>query len=150
MLIFIYILVAFTLYQTRNTNRKFNSISFLSYFQCIIERRLSSAESMSSSFPYPAAPVVYTPPSLADIAEKVAEVDRKSQFSRTPSSIQRKGYTSDEELDEIDSPLASIVDKTSSAHSENGNGNIKDDEDKGSLGSNARYELLREVWRATT
>nr|GLL36570.1 uncharacterized protein LOC109182259 isoform X1 [Ipomoea trifida] len=118
--------------------------------ECIIERRLSSAESMSSSFPYPAAPVVYTPPSLADIAEKVAEVDRKSQFSRTPSSIQRKGYTSDEELDEIDSPLASIVDKTSSAHSENGNGNIKDDENKGSLGSNARYELLREVWRATT
>ncbi|XP_019187929.1 PREDICTED: uncharacterized protein LOC109182259 isoform X2 [Ipomoea nil] len=117
--------------------------------ECIIERRLSLAES-TSSFPYPAAPVVYTPPSSANIAEKVAEVDRKSQFSRTPSSIQRKGYTSDEELDEIDSPLASIVDKTSSAQSENGNGNIKDNENKGSLGSNARYELLREVWRATT
>lgn len=130
-------------------SRKFNCISRLSYFQCIIERRLSSAESMSS-FPYPAAPVVYTPPST-DIAEKVTEVDRKSQFSRTPSSIQRKGYTSDEELDEIDSPLSSIVDKTSSssAHSENGNGDLKDDENKGSLGSNARYELLREVWRAT-
>ncbi|RAL51816.1 hypothetical protein DM860_010534 [Cuscuta australis] len=111
--------------------------------ECIIERRLST-EPMGS-FPYPAAPVVYTPPSSADLAEKVAELDRKSRFSRTSSSIQRKGHTSDEELDEIGYPLASIVPyKTTSptAHSQNG-------DVEGRLGPNVRYELLREVWRAT-
>ncbi|CAH9134978.1 unnamed protein product [Cuscuta epithymum] len=112
--------------------------------ECIIEHGLSAER--TGSFPYPAAPVVYTPPSSADVAEKVAEVDRKSQFSRTSSSIQRKGYTSDEELDEVGSPLTFIVDKTpTSTHSKNGNLKGNNDE-KSIFGSNARYELLREVW----
>lgn len=104
--------------------------------ECIIERRLSTGP--TGSFPYPAAPVVYAPPSSADVAEKVAELDRKSQFSRTSSSVQRKGHTSDEELDEIGYPLASILpDKTTSPAAHSQNGDV------------VRYELLREVWRAT-
>lgn len=70
------------------------------------------------------------PPSTMDIAEQVAEAAGK--LSRNVSMIQRKGYTSDEELEELDSPLTSIVDKGS---------DFTD-----SSTSDARYKLLRQVW----
>ncbi|CAE6044814.1 unnamed protein product [Arabidopsis arenosa] len=93
--------------------------------EIIGDRKLSEA-----SFPYAASSVSYMPPSTMDIAEKVAEAAGK--LSRNVSMIQRKGYTSDEELEELDSPLTSIVDKASDF--------------TGSETSNARYKLLREVW----
>ncbi|KAL1187967.1 hypothetical protein V5N11_007510 [Cardamine amara subsp. amara] len=82
------------------------------------------------SFPYAASSVSYKPPSTMDVAEKVAEAAGK--LSRNVSMIQIKGYTSDEELEELDSPLTSIVDKAS---------DFTD-----SVTSNSRYRLLREVW----
>ncbi|CAH2058385.1 unnamed protein product [Thlaspi arvense] len=94
---------------------------------------LNSAESngdAEESFPYAASSVSYMPPSTMDVAVKVAEADGK--LSRNVSMIQRKGYTSDEELEELDSPLTSIVDKSSDF--------------TGSATSNARYRLLRELW----
>ncbi|XP_016435810.1 uncharacterized protein LOC107762014 isoform X2 [Nicotiana tabacum] len=117
--------------------------------ECIIARRLSGDS--SSSFPYPAASVAYKPPVAAEVAEKVAEVDGKSHLSRSASAIQRKGYTSDEELEEIDSPLACIIDKmpSSPASAQNGNGKAKLKEETGFIGSNTRYDLLREVWQTT-
>lgn len=86
--------------------------------ESIGDRKLSEA-----SFPYAASSVSYMPPSTMDIAEKVAEASAK--LSRNVSMIQRKGYTSDEELEELDSPLTSIVDKASDF--------------TGSATSNARY-----------
>ncbi|KAL3533861.1 hypothetical protein ACH5RR_007382 [Cinchona calisaya] len=116
--------------------------------ECIIERRLSGDS--AGSFPYPAAPVIYTSPFSAEVAEKVSEAGGKSQLSRSASAIQRKGYTSDEDLVELDSPLESIVDKSPSSPTKqaNGFGNQKQEE-TGYVGANARYELLREVWMAT-
>lgn len=110
--------------------------------ESIVERRLSGDS--SSSFPYTASPVVYVPPSPADVAEKVAEAGGKSQLERNVSKVQKKGYTSDEELEELDSPLMSIIDKSVSsppAIIANGNG-----KHVGQNGANVRYELLREVW----
>lgn len=116
--------------------------------ECIIERRFSGDS--VSTFPYPAASVVYTPPSSADVAEKVAEAGSKSQLSRSASAIQSKGYTSDEDLVELDSPLAIIVDKSSFSPTHLiPNGSKKNEQDIGHVGVNARYELLREVWQAT-
>lgn len=78
------------------------------------------------------------------MAEKVAEA---GQFSRSASAVQRKGYTSDEELDELESCLSSVIDKLPSSPSAvvsgNGRGEV------GCDGANARYELLREVWLST-
>ncbi|KAJ0259341.1 Nucleolar protein gar2-like protein [Hirschfeldia incana] len=91
---------------------------------------VESNGSEEASFPYAASSVTYKPPSTMDVAEKVAEAAGK--LSRNVSMIQRKGYTSDEELEELDSPLTSIVDKTS--------------EFNDSATSNARYNLLRQVW----
>lgn len=84
------------------------------------------------SFPYEASSVSYMPPSTMDVAEKVGEA-AQGKLSRNVSMIQRKGYTSDEELEELDSPLTSIVDKSS-------------DFICSETTSNARYKLLREMW----
>ncbi|KAF5941295.1 hypothetical protein HYC85_022462 [Camellia sinensis] len=115
--------------------------------ECIIERRLSGGDS-ASCFPYNAAPVVYTPPSPANVAEKVAEAGEKSQLARNASVVQRKGYTSDEELEELDSPLASIIDKLPPSPTVRANQNGKSKDQTSNVGANARYELLREVWLA--
>ncbi|CAJ1910316.1 unnamed protein product [Sphenostylis stenocarpa] len=113
--------------------------------ETIIERRLS-AEPVRS-FPYVAAPVVYMPPSSANVAEKVAEAGGKCHLARNVSAVQRRGYTSDEELEELDSPLTSIIDKLPSSptvtHSGKGNHH---NEQGGHPTTNARYQLLREVW----
>lgn len=108
-----------------------------------MQRRLSGDS--TRSFPYTAAPVIYYPPSSADVAEKVAEAGERSQLARNVSAVQRKGYTSDEELEELDSPLTSIIDKLPSSPTITANGNGKQ-EHTSYAGTNARYELLREVW----
>ncbi|PSS15646.1 Protein gar2 like [Actinidia chinensis var. chinensis] len=118
--------------------------------ECIIEQRLSGDG--ASSFPYNAAAVIYTPPSSANVAEKVAEAGGKSQLARNASVIQRKGYTSDEELEELNSPLTSIIDKLPSSptvmRNGNRNRNGKHDNQTSDICGNARYELLHEVWLA--
>lgn len=114
--------------------------------ESIVERRISGES--ARSFPYTAAPVVYTPPCTAHVAEKVAEAGERSLLSRNVSAIQRKGYTSDDELDELDSPLSSIIDKLPSSPTNNQNGNGKH-EKTGHGGGNIRFRLLREVWSFT-
>ncbi|XP_022742457.1 uncharacterized protein LOC111293779 isoform X2 [Durio zibethinus] len=115
--------------------------------ETIVERRVSGES--TRSFPYTAAPVVYTPPSSADVAEKVAEAGGKSQLSRNASVIQRKGYTSDEELEELNSPLASIIDRLPLSPTIVANGRVNGKHEHEVYGGrNARYELLSEVWSA--
>ncbi|CAN8286854.1 unnamed protein product, partial [Cochlearia groenlandica] len=104
------------------------SFKFRTFFSHNQESRVSNGD--ETSFPYAASSVSYTPPSTLDLAEETAETAEK--LSRNVSMIQRKGYTSDEELEELDSPLTSIVDKSS--------------EFSVSETSNARYKLLRQVW----
>lgn len=90
-----------------------------------------------------AAPVVYLPPSADDVAEKVGDVGGKAELERRGSMVQRKGYTSDEDLDVLDdTPLAHIMDKIPPLVSPSpvGGGH------KESWTSNSRYNLLREVW----
>lgn len=61
--------------------------------------------------------------------------------------IQRKGYTSDEELEELDSPLTSIIEKVSLSPISVQSRNVKQETEQiGAVVPNARYELLREAW----
>ncbi|KAB2631380.1 hypothetical protein D8674_008899 [Pyrus ussuriensis x Pyrus communis] len=122
-------------------------LTILFLFIVVSERRLSG-ESVRS-FPYTAAPVVYNPPSSANVTEKVSEAGGSSQLERNHSSIQRKGYTSDEGPEELDSPLSSIIYKLPSSPTviANGNGNGKH-EHTGHACTKARHELLREMWSA--
>nr|GEU59607.1 putative nucleolar protein gar2-related protein [Tanacetum cinerariifolium] len=111
--------------------------------ESIIESRLSGDN--SSSFPYAAAPVIYKPPSSTAVSHKVSEAGGKS-LGRNASVVQRKGYTSDEELEELDSPLSSIIDKLPSSPTVARNGNVQHVDQTTHVAVNARYELLREVW----
>ncbi|CAL9167483.1 unnamed protein product [Musa hybrid cultivar] len=108
----------------------------------ILERRVSDKE-VIGGFLCAAAPVVYLPPSADDVGEKVGDVGGKAGLERRGSMVQRKGYTSDEDLDVLDdTPLAHIMDKTPPLVSPSpvGGGH------KESWTSNSRYNLLREVW----
>lgn len=106
----------------------------------MIEHSLSG--DASSSFPYAAAPVIYKPPSSNEVLSEVG--GQQSQLMRNSSVIQRKGYTSDEELEQLDSPLSYIIDKQPYLSLNLGrNGN---DQENMHVAVNARYELLREVW----
>lgn len=87
-------------------------VIFLSFLQSITD---STSGDSARTFPYTAAPVVYMPPSAAEVGEKIAEAGVRSQLLRNVSSVQRKGYTSDEELEELESPLTSIIDKLPSS-----------------------------------
>ncbi|XP_068638700.1 uncharacterized protein [Aristolochia californica] len=118
--------------------------------ESLLERLQSSDKDLISSFPCIAAGVVYFPPSAADVAVKIGDAGGHAQLERNVSLIQRKGYTSDEELDELDCPIASVIDKTATPRMNGGeNGKHKDSVSYVSRsGSNVRYELLREVWFA--
>ncbi|KAG6492087.1 hypothetical protein ZIOFF_047037 [Zingiber officinale] len=84
-----------------------------------------------------ASPVIYSPPSIISIKSFIEEL-RATSLTRTQSSVVRKCHTSDDELEELDSPLSSITDKSFSPRFDNkANDNF----------SSIRYQLLREVWR---
>ncbi|WOK91994.1 hypothetical protein Cni_G00685 [Canna indica] len=83
-----------------------------------LERRLPEEE-LKDSVAYPAPPVVYSPTYVANIIGENGEM------------LQRKGYKSDEDLEELDAPFVSIIDKSLSK--------------RGSSRGNARYKLLREI-----
>lgn len=108
--------------------------------ESLLERRLSDKDWIGS-FPCAAAPVVYSPPSPADVAVKVGDAGGKAELDRRASMVQRKGYTSDEDLDDLDFPLTSIMDRTPPVSPILGDGTQKE-----SKQANARYKLLKEVW----
>ncbi|KAE8680878.1 hypothetical protein F3Y22_tig00111366pilonHSYRG00267 [Hibiscus syriacus] len=101
-------------------------------------------EGFVANFPYAASPPVYLPPSASSVASIIGEVGSQSQLRRSGSSVLRKSYTSDDELDELNSPLASIfIDGFRSSSVQSKPNWIS----KGNNYQNAiRYELLRDVW----
>ncbi|KAG8047750.1 hypothetical protein GUJ93_ZPchr0008g12001 [Zizania palustris] len=98
----------------------------------------------TSVFPCIAAPIVYRPPSLLDVAEKVADTGGSGELDRRASMVQRRGYTSDDDLDDLGSPLASLVDKSAPPSPSNSIAHFT--VQRGAAMENARYTLLREVW----
>lgn len=94
------------------------------------------------TFPYLATPTVYSPPPAASLAGFIGEVGNQT-LQRRGSSLLRKSYTSDDELDELDSPMTSIlIDNSRISPSSSRLASMP----KG--GRNiVRYQLLREVWK---
>ncbi|ONK80800.1 uncharacterized protein A4U43_C01F21900 [Asparagus officinalis] len=105
--------------------------------ESLLERHPSEDNDLINSFPCLASPLIYSPPSAANVTEKVADTSGKANLDRSASIIQRKGYTSDEDLDDLDSPLTSIINKSIL---------VEERTDKESKHANIRYKLLREVW----
>ncbi|XP_022928281.1 uncharacterized protein LOC111435159 [Cucurbita moschata] len=89
-----------------------------------------------TSLPHTAASVSYHPPSVASVVTFIGEVGTKPELRRSGSSVLRKSNTSDDELDELSSPFASILDAA-----------ISPSTPASRTSPNAtRYDLLRDVW----
>ncbi|XP_050231570.1 uncharacterized protein LOC126680485 [Mercurialis annua] len=107
------------------------------------EDPLETEEETVTIVPSIAAAPLYLPPSAASITDAIGKCGNQSQLRRSGSML-KKSNTSDDELDELISPLASIfIDgsqsspaptKVSWKSKETGNQN------------SIRYELLRDVW----
>ncbi|KAK6128281.1 hypothetical protein DH2020_037979 [Rehmannia glutinosa] len=96
------------------------------------------------NFPCAAAPIEYQPPSAASVASFLGEIGIHSQLTRSRSAILKKSQTSDDELDELDSPLKSIIlDSLKASPS-----SVRPDwisKENGSRNA-LRYQLLRDIW----
>ncbi|TYH96358.1 hypothetical protein ES332_A12G171500v1 [Gossypium tomentosum] len=112
-------------------------------FESLDENISEVGDKSITNFPCMAAPTVYSPPSAASLTGIVGEVG--SQALRRSRSVLRKSYTSDDELDELDSPITSIIieNRSDSTHSKSlnwmrmGKGERKV----------SRYQLIREIWK---
>lgn len=114
----------------------------LIFWHLLIKDAEEDATGELVTFPCTAARTIYSPPPAASLAGFIGEVGSQTlQTSR--SSLLRKSYTSDDELDELDSPLTSIIidnsrispSSTRLTSMPKGGRNI------------VRYQLLREVWK---
>ena len=104
----------------------------------------ATVEESLTVFPCNANPTVYHPPAAAAFSSIVGEMG-SHELRRSGSSVRRKAYASDDELDELESPLTSILSDNLLVSQPLTRPNIKLNE---KCGRNvARYQLLREVWR---
>ncbi|KAJ0252552.1 EEIG1/EHBP1 protein amino-terminal domain protein [Hirschfeldia incana] len=91
-------------------------------------------------FPCAASPTVYLMPSTDSIKRFIGELNNPS-LSETGSSVYMKQYTSDDELDDLDTSINSIISApgttSSSEWMPKGYGRQK----------TVRYQLLREIWK---
>ncbi|XVF02736.1 hypothetical protein REPUB_Repub04eG0199700 [Reevesia pubescens] len=112
-------------------------------FEALEEDLSEAGEDSITNFPCMAAPIVYSPPSAASVTGIIGEVGSQA-LQRSRSSVLRKSYTSDDELDELDSPITSIISEnprdSPSSKAPNwmrmGKGSRKV----------VRYQLIREIW----
>ncbi|KAG6653969.1 uncharacterized protein LOC122308745 isoform X2 [Carya illinoinensis] len=107
------------------------------------EDHLEADEFSITSFPCTAAPTVYQPPPPASLITIIGEIGNQSMTSG--SSVLRKSYTSDDELDELDSPMTSIVMDNFRVSPTLEKPNLMPK--RGGGRKVVRYKLLREVWR---
>ncbi|KAJ4878269.1 Uncharacterized protein Rs2_43287 [Raphanus sativus] len=91
-------------------------------------------------FPCAASPTVYLMPSTDSIKRFIGELNNPS-LSETGLSVYKKQYTSDDELDDLDTSINSIISApgttSSSEWMPKGHGRRK----------TVRYQLLREIWK---
>ncbi|KAI7724753.1 hypothetical protein M8C21_004630 [Ambrosia artemisiifolia] len=103
---------------------------------------IEASEESLINFPCIAPPSAYKPPSAHSLSA-IISIGGSQSLTRSSSSVLKKSYTSDDELDELDSPLTSILNDSSRvSSSSNGFQSVP----KGGR-SIMRYQLLREVWK---
>ncbi|RAL38157.1 hypothetical protein DM860_000851 [Cuscuta australis] len=94
-----------------------------------------------TSFPCTAPPVAYVPPSMAALGDIIGD-NSNNRFQLTSgSSVLKKSYTSDDELDELDTPLNFFTHEF-----DGGEMAAPPPPSRGGSGNGVRYQLLREVW----
>ncbi|XP_022857314.1 uncharacterized protein LOC111378362 isoform X2 [Olea europaea var. sylvestris] len=102
----------------------------------------ASVESLTS-YPCIASPTVYSPPPAASLNSFMGEIGT-GFLQRSGSAFLKKSYTSDDELDDLDSPLTSIV--PDSFHSSSALAKLSSMPQRKGGRNVLRYQLLREGW----
>ncbi|KAE9619159.1 hypothetical protein Lal_00047068 [Lupinus albus] len=110
--------------------------------EALNDEDIQEDEGSITSFPCTADSTFYAPPQASLVVTMPQEVGTRNSL-RSGSFVQKKLYTSDDELDELDSPLSALGMDDSSASSKK-----KFSVAKGGF-KVVRYELLRQVWRST-
>ncbi|XP_030527567.1 uncharacterized protein LOC115738907 isoform X2 [Rhodamnia argentea] len=105
------------------------------------EDHLDEDEQLITSIPHIASPIAYTPPPASSLGSVIGEMGNQT-LSRTGSSVLRKSYTSDDELDELDSPIGSIIHDGGRVSPSSTLPNWMLERRK-----IVRYRLLKEVWQ---
>ncbi|KAG5405278.1 hypothetical protein IGI04_011397 [Brassica rapa subsp. trilocularis] len=102
-----------------------------------LESEEGEEKAMITSYPCTAPPPVYSPPSGTSISTIIGDFGQPQapKLCRIRSSVTRKAYTSDDELDELSSPLAVVLQQPDSNKVNNG-----------CADETVRYQLLRECW----
>lgn len=104
----------------------------------------AAADESLTVYPCNANPTVYHPPAAASFSSIIGEMG-SHELRRSGSSVRRKAYASDDELDELESPLTSILGDNLLVSKPLNTPNITVNEKGGR--NVVRYQLLREVWR---
>lgn len=105
------------------------------------EERFEAEDDSVTNYPCTAAPVAYMPPPIASVAGMLGDGYSYSMLTRSASSVLKKSYTSDEELELLDSPLSFIItDGTGASQS------LAKQSSMPKSSGRQRYQLLREVW----
>ncbi|GFP95859.1 hypothetical protein PHJA_001730100 [Phtheirospermum japonicum] len=102
-----------------------------------------NSKDLITSFPCTATPTKYLPPSAA-LLSCVGEVGSQVLKSSKLSTL-KKSYMSDDDLDELDSPLTSIIPESYQSSSALARLSLMPKEKGGR--DILRYQLLREIWR---
>ncbi|KAG4983689.1 hypothetical protein JHK87_028438 [Glycine soja] len=104
-----------------------------------LDEDIEDDEGAITSFPCSAGSTFYEPPPASSVVGMLQEVGTKTSL-RSGSFVLKKLYTSDDELDELDSPLSALgMDDSSLLSKELVKGGRKV----------VRYELLREAWKTS-
>lgn len=103
----------------------------------------SCEEGTITSIPCGATAIKYTPPPAA-LLTCVGEVGRQVLKSSRLSTL-RKSYSSDEELDELDEPLSTIIPDSNQKSCALARLSVMPKEKGGR--NVVRYHLLRKIWR---
>ncbi|XP_044488126.1 uncharacterized protein LOC123212940 [Mangifera indica] len=113
-------------------------------FDALDSEDLGEAEEDSVTiFPCSAAPTIYSPPPAVSLIGIIGEF--RSPDLQSGSTVLKKSYTSDDELDELDSPVTSIIIDNSHTSTTSAPPNWMP---KGNGGRKVvRYQLLQEVWK---
>ncbi|CAN8260785.1 unnamed protein product [Cochlearia groenlandica] len=103
-----------------------------------LESEEEAGKAMITGYPCTAPPLVYSPPSATLVSTVIGDFGKPQapQLCRIRSSVTRKAYTSDDELDELSSPLDVVVLQQAGYKKVSNDGREE----------TVRYRLLRECW----
>lgn len=114
--------------------------------QVSLERQMLGGDGDIEDISVAPVPVcIYIPPSSAFVRLWIGEPPGTEDWGKATSSLLRKGYGSDDELNHFQTPLAWLKESPNTRNSTIPDATQTQSEDE-SLVYTSRYQLLKEIW----